>query len=320
MTPRPFLIYGKRGYLTSLVATSADHHILWCPPSRKPARHRGRAGLKRAARVANATAGPGATGSKPGRTDSKHACRITHHSSLITDHSSLVTCHCSPVTVHSSPVTDFRYSRSPMLDLGYVREHLDVIEKMARDRGITLDLDAFRALDTERRQIITAIERLKAERNKASEEIPRLNKIVHGGDKAKQQLKDQAQAAEREKENAAGQKMRPPPARSDACGGHGRARRAAREAENRGGRGEARRRAHRRARRAAEAVHADDSEYPARERAGGPERGGQRGSAALGRASEIRFRAEAALGNRRSGGDSGFRRGRQNRRSALRGL
>src|SRR5262249_8407695 len=59
-------------------------------------------------------------------------------------------------------------------------------EKMARDRGATLDLDGFRALDAERRQIITHIERLKAERNKAGEEIARLNRIVHGGDKVKE--------------------------------------------------------------------------------------------------------------------------------------
>jgi seryl-tRNA synthetase len=58
-----------------------------------------------------------------------------------------------------------------MLDLGFVREHLDVIEQMARNRGITLDLDRFRAIDAERRQLITAAERLKAERNKASDEI-----------------------------------------------------------------------------------------------------------------------------------------------------
>jgi seryl-tRNA synthetase len=84
-----------------------------------------------------------------------------------------------------------------MIDLSYVREHLDVIEKMARDRGVALDLAAFRELDTERRQLITTIERLKAERNRASEEIPRLNKIVHGGDKAKERV------AERVKEKAA---------------------------------------------------------------------------------------------------------------------
>ena len=73
-----------------------------------------------------------------------------------------------------------------MLDLGYVREHLDAIDKMARDRGITLDLAGFRAIDTERRQLITTTERLKAERNKASDEIATLNKIVHGGDKVKE--------------------------------------------------------------------------------------------------------------------------------------
>jgi len=68
------------------------------------------------------------------------------------------------------------YSAEPMLDLGYVREHLDVIEKMARDRGATLDLAPFRSLDTDRRMVITSAERLKAERNKANEEIARMKK------------------------------------------------------------------------------------------------------------------------------------------------
>jgi seryl-tRNA synthetase len=63
-----------------------------------------------------------------------------------------------------------------MLDLAYVRDHLDVIEKMARDRGVAVDLESFRAIDTERRQLITSTERLKAERNKASDEIVRLKK------------------------------------------------------------------------------------------------------------------------------------------------
>jgi seryl-tRNA synthetase len=70
----------------------------------------------------------------------------------------------------------FGYSRELMLDLGFVREHLGAIEKMSRDRGITLDLQAFRAIDSERRQVITAAEKQKAERNKASEEIARMKK------------------------------------------------------------------------------------------------------------------------------------------------
>ena len=58
----------------------------------------------------------------------------------------------------------FRYSYALMLDLGYVREHLDAIEKMARDRGATIDLDAFRGIDEQRRKLIFETEQLKAHR------------------------------------------------------------------------------------------------------------------------------------------------------------
>jgi seryl-tRNA synthetase len=63
-----------------------------------------------------------------------------------------------------------------MHDLGYFREHLDVFAEMAKKRGIALELDGFRALDKERRQLITETEALRAQRNKASDEIGRLKK------------------------------------------------------------------------------------------------------------------------------------------------
>jgi seryl-tRNA synthetase len=63
-----------------------------------------------------------------------------------------------------------------MHDIGFVREHMEAIEKMARDRGITLDLGPFKELDAERRRVITSTEKLKAERNKANEEIAALKK------------------------------------------------------------------------------------------------------------------------------------------------
>jgi len=44
---------------------------------------------------------------------------------------------------------------------------------MAAHRGVVIDFGSFRAIDQERRERITAAERLKAQRNKASEEIPR---------------------------------------------------------------------------------------------------------------------------------------------------
>jgi len=63
-----------------------------------------------------------------------------------------------------------------MHDLNYFRDHLDIFADMAKKRCMTLDLDGFRALDKERRELITATEQLKAQRNKASDEIARLKK------------------------------------------------------------------------------------------------------------------------------------------------
>ena len=61
-----------------------------------------------------------------------------------------------------------------MLDLGYVREHLDAIEKMARDRGVSLDLVAFRLIDIDRRERITTVEQMKALRNARTKEIEKM--------------------------------------------------------------------------------------------------------------------------------------------------
>lgn len=76
-----------------------------------------------------------------------------------------------------------RYSFNAMHDLNYFRDHLDVFAEMAGKRGMALDLDAFRALDKDRRELITSTEQLKAQRNKASEEIARLKKEKLDADK-----------------------------------------------------------------------------------------------------------------------------------------
>jgi seryl-tRNA synthetase len=70
-----------------------------------------------------------------------------------------------------------------MLDLGYVRAHLDEIEEMGRRRGIALDMGPFREIDGERRKIITATEKLKAERNKANDLIAPLQKSIREAEK-----------------------------------------------------------------------------------------------------------------------------------------
>ncbi len=80
-----------------------------------------------------------------------------------------------------------------MHDLTYFREHLPEFETMAANRGVRIDFEAFRALDRERREVITATERRKAERNRASEEIARRKRA---GEKADDLLIEMKRASE----------------------------------------------------------------------------------------------------------------------------
>ncbi len=65
-----------------------------------------------------------------------------------------------------------------MLDLGFVRDHLPVVQEKLRRRGLRPEelLPGFPQLDAERRRLITETETLQAERNRASEEVARLKK------------------------------------------------------------------------------------------------------------------------------------------------
>jgi hypothetical protein len=69
--------------------------------------------------------------------------------SAVIDRISPITALEPSLTNHYSPTADFRYSCPPMHDRGFVREHPEIIKKMARDRGITLDFAPFRELDGE---------------------------------------------------------------------------------------------------------------------------------------------------------------------------
>jgi seryl-tRNA synthetase len=77
-----------------------------------------------------------------------------------------------------------------MHDLNYFRDHLDVFGEMAKKRHISLDLDSFRVFDKERRELITETEQLKAQRNKASDEISRLKKEKQNADALIAQMKN----------------------------------------------------------------------------------------------------------------------------------
>ncbi len=65
-----------------------------------------------------------------------------------------------------------------MLDLAFVRDHQDLIKEKIRQRGMDPDtiLGDFYVIDLERRAAITRAETLKAQRNKATDEIAKLKK------------------------------------------------------------------------------------------------------------------------------------------------
>ena len=63
-----------------------------------------------------------------------------------------------------------------MLDLKFMRENKELIEKMLKNRNSDLTLDEFAKLDEERRVILSEVEALKNKRNTESQEIARLKK------------------------------------------------------------------------------------------------------------------------------------------------
>ena len=79
-----------------------------------------------------------------------------------------------------------------MLDLNFVRDNLQQVEEMLRQRGAdpAAVLKDFREVDTQRRQAITEAETMKARRNKASEDISKLKKTGHDATAAIAETKD----------------------------------------------------------------------------------------------------------------------------------
>src|SRR5438552_14352766 len=65
-----------------------------------------------------------------------------------------------------------------MIDLAFVRGNLPLVEEKLRARGIdpATALGDFAAVDRERREAITQLETLKAQRNKLTEEIAKLRR------------------------------------------------------------------------------------------------------------------------------------------------
>jgi seryl-tRNA synthetase len=79
-----------------------------------------------------------------------------------------------------------------MLDLSFVRDNLPLVEEKLRQRGMdpAAVLKDFHEVDTQRRHAISAAETMKAQRNKASEEIAKARKAGQDASAAMAQTKE----------------------------------------------------------------------------------------------------------------------------------
>lgn len=74
-----------------------------------------------------------------------------------------------------------------MLDINLIRTQTDAVKKSMQDRGFDAPIDLILELDAKRRNLLVAVEQLKAERNTASKEIAKIK------DAAEKQVKIAAQ-------------------------------------------------------------------------------------------------------------------------------
>lgn len=61
-----------------------------------------------------------------------------------------------------------------MLDIKFIRENVDAVKTMLKNRNYKLDLDRLLSLDSERRKLVSEVDTLKSQKNKASDEIGKL--------------------------------------------------------------------------------------------------------------------------------------------------
>jgi len=80
-----------------------------------------------------------------------------------------------------------------MLDLKFVRDKVERVHQMLRDRHLDLDLKPFLELDEQRRRILREVEELKYQRNVASDEISRLKREKKEADRQIEEMREVSQ-------------------------------------------------------------------------------------------------------------------------------
>ena len=69
-----------------------------------------------------------------------------------------------------------------MLDMKFVRENPELVERAMKNRNMDMNLDEFLTLEKQRREILQQVETLKSERNSVSQEISKMKKSGENAD------------------------------------------------------------------------------------------------------------------------------------------
>ena len=77
-----------------------------------------------------------------------------------------------------------------MLDIKFVREHLDEVRQMLKNRNNPLNLDDFTELEQKRRSLLQDTENLKSQRNAVSKEISVMKKNKENADERIKEMRE----------------------------------------------------------------------------------------------------------------------------------
>lgn len=81
-------------------------------------------------------------------------------------------------------------AREPMLDIRYIREHVDEVEERLSAKGVGIDVREISRLDTRRRNLLSDVETLKSRRNAASKNVGSLKKSGRDISQEQQKLRE----------------------------------------------------------------------------------------------------------------------------------
>jgi len=62
-----------------------------------------------------------------------------------------------------------------MLDIKFIRNHPDLVKKGSESKGVKVDVNLLLEVDKKRREILQALDDMRAQKNKASKDIPKMN-------------------------------------------------------------------------------------------------------------------------------------------------